>query len=242
MASTGSEYAPRRKERRNNVGKACAPRRHTNTSLALTMTIAPLSNTTSVYPMTTRVAEQTSSTTTRNAAPTVGDAVEISGAGKLLGRLQSLFMDGAGEDGVITLQEMQAFRDKNVNIAQDILRETTSALGLDPDATFTITRDGYGRFSVQGDVDSAEAQALGDALTANDAFQQAYAAADSTSTILAAADAHIGFAAEYAKNPQLAVSRYSWLFGADWAFGLTYDQGDVSSQVTLNSSKTEGSR
>lgn len=195
------------------------------------MNISPLPTGTVTYTSTGQTRQRGDPYATAGSAAVGEDTVTFSDSARLLGRL-STFLDGAGEDGVITMEELRTFRDTKLGQVQDMLRDTMAELGIDQRAKFTVERDGWGRFSVQGRMAEKDKQALATALTANDTFQNAYAAADSTATILAAGEASLPFQEAYAADPQQAVRQFAWLFTASWNFSLSFENGAVDFDVT----------
>jgi hypothetical protein len=195
------------------------------------MNITPLSTTAVTYTSAGSTVQRSADLANRSAPCACEETFTVSDAARLLGRL-STFLDGAGNDGVITMGELVEFRDKMLGEAQDILRDTLASLRINPRAKITLSRDGSGNFSVDGDLGAKDEKALAEALTGNSAFQNAYAAADSTATILAAGEASAPFAEAYAQAPQEAVRQFSWLFRAEWNSSLSWQNGKVGLDVT----------
>jgi hypothetical protein len=195
------------------------------------MNISPVSTNAVTYTSAGSTVRRSESSGAYDAPSACEESFTVSDAARLLGRL-STFLDGAGNDGVITMDELVAFRDKKLGEAQDILRDTLASLRINPRAKITLTRDGSGNFSVDGNFGAKDERALAEALTGNDAFQNAYAAADSTATILAAGEANAPFAEAYAQDPQEAVRQFSWLFRAEWNSSLSWQNGKAGFDVT----------
>lgn len=196
------------------------------------MNISPVSPEPAIYTSTDQPARQPAAAAVTPATAQTGDTLEISDASRRLG-LMSQFLDGAASDGVVTLDELRDFRDKKLAETQDILRDTLASLGFQPRGKLDFARDGSGNFTVTGGgLTDAQRDRLEEALTNDSAFQNAYAATASTSTIIAAGEAHVPFAEAYARDPQAAVRQYSWLFSGDWDFHLSYERGEASFDVS----------
>lgn len=148
--------------------------------------------------------------------------------------LMSSFLDGAGADGVITMEELVAFRDKHAGIAKDILNGYVAKLGIPASSKFSVTTDGEGKARVSGDLSTEDRQRLEDALNSNSTFINSYQAMASTATTIEACKWHQKFAEAYAQNQKQAVSRFSWLFGADWTCSLNYQNGVSNIDVTCS--------
>jgi len=160
-----------------------------------------------------------------------GDNVSISSEAIRLNQLTS-FMDGAGSDGVITLDEMRAFRDKKIELAQSILRDTLKDLNIESSGRLQIDIDPYNNeIIVTGNTDEKN-NAIAAALQENNQFRNAYCATSGTSTLLAAAEASIPFQKAYSSNPEAAVAKYSWLFDKDWDFNMFFEDGKIDYSVT----------
>ena len=159
------------------------------------------------------------------------DQVSISDNAKKA-RLLSLsgFMDGAGEDGVITLEEMRAFRDKKMDEAQAIIRDTINGLNLQNCGKIKIDIDEYGSVRVTGSSEENN-NAIADALQKDDQFRNTYNACSGTSSLLAAAEAAVPFHEAYKSDPKSAVAQYSWLIGKEWDFNMFFENGEAGYSV-----------
>lgn len=197
------------------------------------MIVNPLASTSS-YVSTTGVQRRSASGSPDFAAvlDQAGDATESSAGSEagsvstpLRTRMASSFLDGAGADGVITMDELCAFRDRNTAKATQLLKETLKELGLPPSTRLTVERNEFAHISVAGDLSAQDRQRVEDALNDNAEFDQAYAAASSTSTLIDTAKYSMAFAKAYEKDPKAAVEEYQWLFGAKWRSVFTYEDG-----------------
>jgi hypothetical protein len=142
------------------------------------------------------------------------------------------FMDGAGEDGSITLDEMREFRDKKLASVQNILRDTLNNLNIKSNGRLEIGIDQTNNtVIVSGDTDKNN-RAIAKALQKNDQFRDAWAAASGTSTLIAAAEESIQFREAYSSDPNAAVAKYSWLIGKEWDFNMYFEDGEIDYSVT----------
>lgn len=151
----------------------------------------------------------------------ISDMVNISDEGKFLqaqtsaqkgskNDLMSLdnFMDGAGRDGVITLDEIKTFYQKNLKKSEAILKDTLQSLGLPANASITMQSDSEGKIVVSSDMSAADNEKLEQALNKNHEFKSAFSAAASNRSFIEAIEEHLEFAKAYAKDPKAAVARY----------------------------------
>lgn len=178
---------------------------------------------------TTSAKTASTGTTTSN---TNGDSVSISsGAARM--DLLSNFMDGAGSDGVITLDEIRAYRDKQMESVQNIVGDTLENLNIKSSGQLQIDIDPYNNNNVvvTGSTDENN-KAIAAALQEDDQFRNAFNAASGTATLVAAAEASIPFQEAYSSDPKAAVAQYSWLIGRDWDFNLYFEDGKVDYSVT----------
>ena len=176
----------------------------------------------------TSVKTASADTTTRN---TNGDSVSIS-SGALMANLLTDFMDGAGKDGVIILDEIRAFRDKEIALTQNILRDTLKDLNLKSVGRLQIDMDPRTNEVLVTGGTEEQNNAIATALQQNDSFRNAWNAASGSSTFLAAAEASIPFQNAYSSDPEAAVAQYNWLFNKDWDFNMYFEDGKVDYSVT----------
>ena len=163
--------------------------------------------------------------TSKKTKCTADDRVSISPeAAKLW--MQTSFMDGAGEDGVITMEEIKAFRDKQIKQVETILQDTLKDLGINSSDPLEIDIDPFNNIIITGGKDT-ENKALAAALQDNSEFINAYNGAGGASTLLSAAAAGESFRNAYSDNPTAAVARYGWLFDKEWDFNISYENGKV---------------
>lgn len=138
------------------------------------------------------------------------------------------FMDGAGKDGVITVDEIRAFSEKYSKITEDILDETLKTLGVSVNHSLTIQTDEKGMVKVNSDLSAEDNDRLEAALNQHPDFQQAYKKASSNKALLNAVDQYLEFAQAYAKDPKAAVARYKIGDSQANAYVLQYAQGQAS--------------
>ena len=159
------------------------------------------------------------------------DTVTISSAGGAMSIMDS-FMGGAGKDGVITLDEMRAWRDENIRIVQDLLNRTIKEEGIDVGAEkCAIARDEHGIITVNGSLSAEDKTGLENALQNNRDFQNSYAAASQVSSLIQHIEDTEPFRKAYEKNPQTAVAMYGYLIGKKYDFDLFLENGEVSFTV-----------
>lgn len=196
------------------------------------MRISPVTTQTA-YPTYTFQAEKTPH------SPGKKDVVTLSDEGKrlqaqnsatnssLLGKLSN-FMDGAGKDGVITLDEIRAFGEKYLNKAKDILAETLYKLGISSDHNITIRTDIEGVVRIESDLSVQDNDRLETALNEHPDFQQAFVKASSSQNMIDAAEKYLDFAKAYAQNPEAAIAHYgigNSSSGPSGDYVLQYTQG-----------------
>lgn len=140
------------------------------------------------------------------------------------------FMDGAGDDGVITLEEMRAFLDKNMDQTQSIIRDTLNALNITNYGKLQINIDENGSIIVTGSTDENN-NAIAEALQKDDQFRNTFNACSGTSSLLAAAEAGIPFHEAYKADPKAAVEEYGWLIGKEWDFDMYFENGQIGYSV-----------
>ncbi len=181
------------------------------------------------YPQVNR----TSNVNTSSAATAGRSAVDtVSFSPKaLLTGLSAQFMGGAGADGVITLDEIRAFRDTAVGLTQTQLQNTVNNLNINASGRLNIDIDPYNKVIVSGGT-AEENSALAAALQENDRFISAWNAASGTSSLLAAAEASVPFQNAYCLDQKRAVDQYSRLFNKDWHFKMYFEDGGIGYSVT----------
>lgn len=148
------------------------------------------------------------------------DTVSLSGQGKRLQQesatrgklgidnLMDSFMGGAGKDGMISLDEMEAFFQENVGKTDALLRETLQSLGISEHTDITIEKDREGRIRVSSDLPDEQNKKLERTLNEDKDFHQAFSAATATKGVLRAAENHSAFAEAYRNDPVGAVGKY----------------------------------
>lgn len=146
------------------------------------------------------------------------------GAG--LSSLMDGFMDGAGEDGVITLEEISAFGEKYREKADQVLDETLNALGIPANTKINIRTDEQGRVRVEADLPESTREKLEQALNDHPDFQQHFTKASSSYSMVKAAERHLEFAKAYERNPQAAVALFG-LGSPPPDFIMEYFNGDT---------------
>ncbi len=144
------------------------------------------------------------------------DKVSLSQEGKKLQENSALsiaslmenFMDGAGKDGKITLDEMKACAEKKYKVADGAFQQVLSDLGITDSASIKVNIDKKGQINVTSNLSKQDNDRLQTALNDSQTFSQAFRAAVSTKETIAATERHLEFATAYAQNPKTAVARY----------------------------------
>jgi hypothetical protein len=124
--------------------------------------------------------------------------------------LPPLFSEEIEVDGVITLDEMRGFFREKAADFQSEVRNRLNAMGVDATQTLDLSTDRQGNVRVANDhpdKERIEAMFADDPELSND-FRQISA----TGSLINAAEAHIEFAADYAKDPKAAVAKHWHLF------------------------------
>ncbi len=137
------------------------------------------------------------------------------------------FMDGAGKDGAITLDEIQAFGEKYFKQAEEILAKTLEQLGIPSDSNMTISIDEKGRVKVDSNLSAQDNDRLEAALNEHPDFQQAFIKASSSQTLLDEAEKYMEFAEAYAKDPKAAVAQYGIGSSSSGEYVFEYAQGQA---------------
>lgn len=163
----------------------------------------------------------------KNETQTQKDQVSLSPGGRLLSNMPPLFSEEIEADGVITLDEMRGFfREKSADF-QSELRNRLNAMGVDATKTLDLTSDREGKVRVVGDhpdKEKIEAMFAEDPELSND-FRQV----SSTGSFIKACEAHVEFAADYAKDPKAAVAKHWHLFsGFKDEYVLRLGEGEPS--------------
>lgn len=158
------------------------------------------------------------------------DTVSISDGALKANLLSSGFMDGAGEDGAITLEEMRAFRDKKMEQAQSIIRDTLNSLNIKSCGKLQIDIDKDGSVIVTGSTDENN-NAIAEALQKDDQFRNTWNACSGTSSLVAAAEAAMPFGEAYRSDPKAAVAEYGWLTGKEWDFNMFFEDGETEYSI-----------
>ena len=135
------------------------------------------------------------------------------------------FLDGAGKEGTITMDEMRSFRDSNLQNAGSILSNTLARLGISRDTSLDISLASDNSVAVSGKLSASDRANLQNALSANADFVQSYNAASGVSSTIAAGEVSAKFTAMYAQNAQAAVAKYSGVFDKKWENTLTLRNG-----------------
>ncbi len=137
------------------------------------------------------------------------------------------FMDGAGKDGVITLDEIRVFGEKYFKQAEDILAKTLEQLNIPSDHSMTISTDEEGVVKVDSDLSAQDNDRLEAALNEHPDFQQAFTKASSSQTLLDEAEKYMEFAEAYAKNPKAALAQYDIGSSSSGEYVFEYAQGQA---------------
>lgn len=171
----------------------------------------------------------TNSSTSYMLGKSADDSINISSQAHITGLLTK-FMDGAGADGVIDLDEIRAFRDKRIKMAQTQLHDTLNNLNIHPSGRLRIDIDPSNKVIVSGG-SAEENSAIAVALQGNDEFINTWHAASGTSSMLAAAEASTPFQNAYRLDRKSAVDQYSWLFNKEWKFNMYFEKGIIDYSV-----------
>ncbi len=139
------------------------------------------------------------------------------------------FMDGAGKDGVITLDEIRVFGEKYFKQAEDILAKTLEQLNIPSDRSMTISTDEEGMVKVDSDLSAQDNDRLEAALNEHPDFQQAYIEASSSQPLLDEAEKYMEFAGAYAKDPKAAVAQYG--IGSSSSGQYVFDCGQGQAEL-----------
>ncbi|MCG8634022.1 MAG: hypothetical protein MI863_09350 [Desulfobacterales bacterium] len=118
------------------------------------------------------------------------------------------FMGGAGRDGMISLDEMEAFFQENAAETDALLKEMLQSLGISENTDITLEKDREGRIRVSSGLSEARNEQLEQALNGNKEFYQAFSAASATKGVIRAAEKHVLFAEAYQNDPEAAVQKY----------------------------------
>ena len=101
------------------------------------------------------------------------------------------FMDGAASDGMLSLDEILAFAEKNQDKADQVLAQTFARLGISPETEVNITTDTNGYVRVTSpDLSSSRVKMLEQALNDHPDFQQYHTKAASFFLLYFAAEQH----------------------------------------------------
>ena len=160
----------------------------------------------------------------------ISDGAVKAGLEALSNFFGSRFMDGAGEDGVITLDEIRAFRDKNMEQARNIISDTLNDLNIKNYGKLHIDVDNNGSVIVTGSTEENN-NAIAEALRIDDQFVNIWNACSADSSLIAAAEAAMPFHDAYRADPKAAVAEYGWLIGKDWDFDMYYENGQIEYSV-----------
>ncbi len=143
-----------------------------------------------------------------------------------LSQITDGFMDGAGKDGVITVEEILAFGEKYREKADQVLDETLKELGIPSNTKISISTDAEGKVRVSADLPESNRNELEQALNDRPDFQQHYTKSSSSYSLYKAAEKHMEFTKLYENNPKAAVA----LFGVGSPppdFIMEYLNGDT---------------
>ena len=166
-----------------------------------------------------------------------GDRVTLSDEGKnlqaqtssetnLLADLGSRFMGGAGADGVITVGEIEAFAQSNVEESDRSFSQIMNQLGIPENTRIEVTTDTEGTIKVSSDLSDADNERLEKALNASEEFGPAFRAASASKGLLRAIERHEAFSEAYAGDPEAAVARYGIGSKQNGHYIFTYRNGE----------------
>lgn len=178
----------------------------------------------SVSPRTTSQSAQNAQSTSNQGM----DTVSISGPGRLMASLPSLF--GADENGNVTLESMrEAVEEETCSFRSDLAVMLAQA-GVSDKPPVELAMDSQGKVRVKGDHPDKEAiEAL---FEENPGMRNRFAALSSGTQLLEAMQEYLQFAKAYARDPAAAVQQYWYLFEdqdlASEVFTLTVGADEAS--------------
>ncbi len=194
------------------------------------MNINALRSMQSVYSTPVAQVKRAKSSTVQARSDTVTISAEAQkmsqSSGKLnLNEIMNNFMDGAGKDGGISLEEMLEYGKKYQKKAEQVLDETLKELGIPSNQKITISTDHEGHIKVSADLPEGKVKKLEQALNDHPDFQQHYAKAAMGYEGYTAGMRHVEFARLYDKDPKAAVARFD-LSNKSINFVLEYLSGE----------------
>jgi len=166
-----------------------------------------------------------------SASSVAAESVTIS-RGRHLGDMMASFLAGAGKDGVITMDELQSFRDARLQEAGQRLMQALAALGISPDAPLGVSVAADGTVTVKGKLSAPDRERVRKALSADKDFLLSFNAASGVASLMGAAEVSEKFTGMYAQNAKEAVAAYSSLFGRQRHFELTFQNGQTGFKVS----------
>ena len=132
----------------------------------------------------------------------------VKNTGNLLRDSLGSFMDGAGEDGAITVDEFFAYAEKYHKKADQVLDETVKQLNIPSNVKITIDTNGEGDIKVSADLPEDTLKKLEQSLNDHPDFQQHYVKAASSYSLGKAVERQAEFAKAYEQNPKAAVAMF----------------------------------
>jgi hypothetical protein len=159
------------------------------------------------------------------------DTVEISQQGASLAErmcnIETLLGVSPREDGCIHLEDLQAwFRENSAALGSEI-NSLLFAHGVDTSQPIDLTTDYNGQIRVAND--HSDKEKIEKILAENPEIRNKYAKVSSMGSFIKAAEQHVEFAKEYARNPQAVVEKYAHLFSSiKSAFTLRLEDGTLT--------------
>ncbi|MGD9160711.1 MAG: hypothetical protein PVG39_20000 [Desulfobacteraceae bacterium] len=129
------------------------------------------------------------------------------------------------------MEDIRCFRDKNIEQAQSIIRETLNSLNISDYEKLQVNIDGYGSVIVTGDTDEIN-KTIAEALQKDNQFLNTWNDCSVSSSFLAAREAAIPYHEAYKFDSKAAVEQYSWLFDKEWDFNMYFEDGKLGYSVT----------
>ena len=191
------------------------------------MNISPLGNNSLLYSNQTNPAKESFSAKKFSLPKTESNDTEtfsnpglmngtIKNTGNLLRDSLCSFMDGAAEDGAITVDEIFTYAEKYYKKADQVLDETVNQLRIPPDVKITIDTNGEGGIKVSADLPEDTLKKLEQRLNEHPDFQQHYAKASSSYSFGKAAETQSEFTKAYEQNPLAAVGMFGLEYKPDF--------------------------
>lgn len=159
------------------------------------------------------------------------DSFEISEESRLLAEFNKTFLNGAGEDGVITMDEIKSAANHYKSESQKRLNGIMDQLGIGPGVSFSLSHNMQGKIAVNGDFEGKDK--LEEALNNDETFRNNFGAFSGAARLLAAAEAHEEFRKAYEADPIAAVEKYRQHLNGNvtYSVSMSYNAGIYDSAV-----------